>query len=618
MVMQSIVAMSYGRLTTLIQSIDFSYLESVRIKTVDACIEDVIEKAKEIERNERVDVFVSAGANARILSQGLKKPFVEIRVTGFDILLALEKARQFTKKVAIVTYEKKLPFLSEIEPLLSIKIKQITYRHAVQIGKIIDQLLEEDVSAVIGSSLVLEMAGKRGMRGVFIYSTDSVTRALETAAQIASINKKEAVKAEELRTILNFAYEGIIATDKDGVITVLNPVAEKITNLPKERALKKTIKTVLPKVNLSKIMTGQRTELNQVQSIGGKKYFTNIIPIIVNGMVTGAVVTIKDVASIQEAEEKIRKELYKKGFLVDITFDDIITDCDSMRKLKEQAFSYAQTDLTIVILGETGTAKELFAKSIHKSSLRAQKPFVAINCAAFPETLLESELFGYEEGAFTGARKGGKPGVFELASNGTIFLDEIGEIPLRLQTRLLRVLEEHEVMRIGGDRIKHVDVRVIAATNKDLWKMVEEGRFRDDIYYRLNVLELLIPPLRERREDIPVLVKFFLRKSRPELSEDKLAEISRHPILLEYDWPGNVRELKNIVKRFSVLYTSDTGFSSLITSLFYRRGEQAAHRGYREEIVRTLREVRGNKSLAARKLGISRTTLWRRLKELDA
>ena len=231
----------------------------------------------------------------------------------------------------------------------------------------------------------------------------------------------------------------------------------------------------------------------------------------IKGYSHGAVATFQPIGAIQASEQKIRLTSHKRGLIAKNTLADIAGESDPIVQAKEQAKLYAQSDSTVIIVGETGTGKEIFAQAIHNASPRARGPFVAINCAALPENLLESELFGYEGGAFTGARKEGKPGLFELAHGGTIFLDEIGEMSLAVQARLLRILEEREVMRLGGDRVIPVDVRVIAATNKDLFHKVTQKSFRQDLFYRLCVLQLRLPPLRERLEDIPHLLERFFK-----------------------------------------------------------------------------------------------------------
>lgn len=273
----------------------------------------------------------------------------------------------------------------------------------------------------------------------------------------------------------------------------------------------------------------------------------------------GGVVTFKECTEIQRLELKFRQTARRKGYVARYTFDDIIGVNDRILEIKKLASRFAKADPSILILGESGTGKELFAQAIHNVSGRKDKPFVAFNCAAVTESLIESELFGYEEGAFTGARKGGKPGLFELAHRGTVFLDEVGDIPLTVQARLLRVLQEKEVIRVGGTDVIPVDIRIIAATNQDLWRMVQEGNFRRDLYYRINVLCLHLPTLAERVEDIPFLVSHMLEKRgiRKDIPKDMMR------ILLEYHWPGNIRELENCLEHVINVYSGSFKLSDL-------------------------------------------------------
>jgi transcriptional regulator with PAS, ATPase and Fis domain len=300
-----------------------------------------------------------------------------------------------------------------------------------------------------------------------------------------------------------------------------------------------------------------------------------------------------------------------------------------MEDLICRARKYAELDsTTVLILGETGTGKELFAHSIHNESPRAKGPFVAINCAALPENLLESELFGYAEGAFTGARRGGKIGLFEMAHMGTIFLDEIGDMPLNLQSRLLRVIQEKEVMRIGDDRVIPVDVRIIASTNRNLEEDIEKGAFRRDLFYRLNVLKLIIPPLRERKEDIPLLVDLFVEKYSARLGK-KVRGITQkaRDLLMNLDYPGNVRELKGIIERAVAFAESeyieeaDLGISNQAAkqSDAISRDIFKVNFTLKEIEIMAIKEAlaktQNNISGAARLLGVDRTTIWRKIKE---
>ncbi|OAA84965.1 sigma-54 interaction domain-containing protein [Clostridium ljungdahlii] len=251
---------------------------------------------------------------------------------------------------------------------------------------------------------------------------------------------------------------------------------------------------------------------------------------------------------MEQLAKKLTVKYTNKGLIARYDFNSIKTNSSSIKECIKLSNKVAKSDLTVLITGESGTGKELFAQSIHNASLRKNWPFVAINCAAVPESLLESELFGYESGAFTGARKEGKVGLFEQANMGTIFLDEIGDMPLTLQARLLRVLQERQVMRIGSDRLINVDIRVIAATNKNLLQMVEEGQFREDLFYRINVLPINIPPVRERKEDIISLIKYFMGRKKTIRLSDEVMEI-----FMNYSWPGNIREIQNVASYIKIM-----------------------------------------------------------------
>ncbi|HHV61280.1 MAG TPA: sigma 54-interacting transcriptional regulator [Firmicutes bacterium] len=377
---------------------------------------------------------------------------------------------------------------------------------------------------------------------------------------------------------------------------------------------------------------GTGPEVGKIRNIGGVQVITNRIPIVLDDRPVGAVVTFLDIGRIQSLEAKARKELATRGLVARVNFSDIIGSSGVMLRLIETARRYSQVDAPILICGETGTGKEMFAQAIHNASPRAGGPFVAVNCAALPESLLESELFGYVEGAFTGARRQGKLGLFELAHRGTIFLDEVSEMPLSVQARFLRVIQEKEVIRLGDDKVIPVDIRIIAATNRDLEALVQEGKFRRDLYYRLDVLNLTLPPLRERgREDIRACLEYFMRKCELRLGHPlKMLSPEDMEAVLNYRWPGNIRELENFVERLGALANPEDGSvpAGLVKSMLscnnalgdgdLRESNEGRARSLREveleAIERALRECGGNKRKAAALLGISQTTLWRRLK----
>ena len=605
-------------LSSVIRNLQYMPPPDVSIRLVDAFLEDALAKAVRIEESGEVDVFVSAGSNARFLATALKKPLVEVNVTGFDLLHAFTAARKISDSVAVFTYPDQIEHLTATLDVLSMNVRTVEYdfENLVNMEKALDELQDQGINTIIGSSLMFQMAKRRGMTPVFIYSNDSMKRALDQAIQIAKSNQEEADRSKRFETILDFTYGGIIGTNADGLVTAFNPSAERITGLQRDKAMGRFIGGIFPGLRLSRIMHLQQPELNQIVSEGNKQILANYIPIISEGVFTGAVVTFQDFGAIQAAEEKIRSNIYKKGFQVKTSLESIYGRSPALENAKENARLYASSDATVLILGESGTGKELFSRGIHRASERSEQPFVAINCGAFPEPLLESELFGYDEGAFTGARRGGKKGLIEMAHHGTLFLDEIAEMPTALQTRMLRVLEEREVMHVGGDRIINVDVRVIAATNKDLAGLVRAGLFREDLYYRLTVLILRIPSLRERSEDIPLLASLFLAELLPCLQVATIRKLAAHPCLQRYPWPGNVREFKNFMERFAVLSPAYPDSEALLTSLFDADERDDCEKS--DAIARALHAAGGNHAEAARKLGVSRTTLWRRLKSLGS
>ena len=327
------------------------------------------------------------------------------------------------------------------------------------------------------------------------------------------------------------------------------------------------------------------------------------------------------------------KEEVKKLRTTKYTVDDIIGESKAIQHLRNQVRQAAKSNSTVIITGETGTGKELVAHAIHSLSLRCLRNFVRVNASGFPETLIESEFFGYEEGAFTGARKGGKKGKFELANGGTLFIDEINQMPFHLQPKLLRALQEHEIERVGGNETIPVDIRVIVATNENLEKKIKEKTFREDLYYRLKVIEIKTPALREIKEDIPVMIKAMIEKLNPMLGKD-IKDVNPDAMkkLMEYHWPGNIRELKNSVERAmnyaeeSNLRLGDFNFGGLESHQQYSiktiKGKENPIEDMRREIekkmiVEAIEYCSGNKSKAAELLKISRTLLHQKIKRLD-
>jgi PAS domain S-box-containing protein len=436
------------------------------------------------------------------------------------------------------------------------------------------------------------------------------------------VRRKEQEQVELLRTIIDSSTDGIVAVDGKSRITIFNPAAEEVFDIKANDALGRNVGDVIPNTRLPLIVARGHAEIGEIQRIGARVIATKRIPIKLDDSVIGAIASFQDVTQLQLFEQTVRQKLYDKGLVAKVRLEQVIGDSAAINQVKTKAREFAAADSTILITGETGTGKEMLAQSIHNLGRRKHGPFVAVNCAALPETLLESELFGYEDGAFTGAKKGGKSGLFELAHRGTIFLDEIGEMPLSLQARILRVLQEREVMRLGGNCVIPVDIRVIAATNQDLMPLIQERRFRKDLYYRLDVLRLHVPPLRERREDIKVLAEHFLAKYSALGCQAAGLDESAAGMLVNHHWPGNVRELANIIERTLLLnrgscITASALRASLGDSWREERSSDTTTLQQQElaTIHRVLQEENFSYSRAAARLGINRTTLWRKLRD---
>ena len=354
----------------------------------------------------------------------------------------------------------------------------------------------------------------------------------------------------QFEILMEILDEGIVGVNEKGEIFASNRKLEEITGISSRGALHRPAGEVYPFLPFAKCLTERAVQPAQVVSAGGVNFNVAVAPVLRGGDCIGAFATVQRFSDAENRQNELRSQLLHKGYRAKYTFDDVVGQSPAIRKCVSILKKMSLTPLPVLLIGETGTGKELFAHAVHNASPRSSGPFVAINCAAMPESLLESELFGYEEGAFTGARKGGKPGLFEFAHKGTLFLDEVEGMSPALQVKLLRVLQEREIMRVGGNRIISVDVRVVSATNENLEKRVEEGSFRRDLYYRLNTLPVLIPPLREREGDLMLLLDSFRKKIGASFTLSPEAE----RLLLSHSWRGNIRELRNVVE-----YCSYTG-----------------------------------------------------------
>ena len=437
------------------------------------------------------------------------------------------------------------------------------------------------------------------------------------------------VSRNEMSTVLETTHEGIFALDQKGYVKHCNNRAATLFDTTKRDLIGRHISKLMPGSPAIKVLETGRgyTENEEIFKVdGGQHHFIVTVKPFCNGdEIDGVVVSFRDITEAQKLVYNFSTRAIKN------TVDDIIGTSEKIMIAKKQALITARGNSTVLITGESGTGKEMFAKAIHYASSRSDHPFITVNCGAIPENLLESELFGYEKGAFTGASEKGKAGKFELADGGTIFLDEIGDMPLHLQVKILHVLQNMRFERVGGSKSIIVDVRVIAATNKNLEKLIDEGKFREDLYYRLSVIPLSIPPLRERREDIKMLMYHFLRKYNTFMNR-KITGFSPavEDLYLNHDWPGNVRELENAVEYGTNMAFGDTIDIDEVPARIMKKEEEIVKfknldkplaeqiKLYEREIItRKLTQHTGVKDAVARELGLSRATLYRKLSELD-
>ncbi|MDI9467769.1 MAG: sigma 54-interacting transcriptional regulator [Bacillota bacterium] len=463
------------------------------------------------------------------------------------------------------------------------------------------------------------------------------------AMEIKENNRKLVLTNNQLNNILQSMSDGVLMVDHQGIITQVNPSAEKIIGKTAQEMKGSPVKdvTVGKALCIEKMLAKQQSyydvELMLDTAAGHIYCVSSGKPILDDqGTLNGGVILLRPMEKVQRLVNRF------SGAQANFHFRHIIGNSAEIRETVRLASHATSTMSTVLLQGESGTGKEVFAQAIHNRSARRKGPFVAVNCGAIPRELIASELFGYAEGAFTGAKRGGRPGKFELASGGTLFLDEIGDMPLDQQVALLRVLQDKKITRVGGDMMIPVDIRIICATNRDLKQEIEKGRFREDLYYRLNVITIEVPPLRRRREDIPLLVDYFLKN----IGRDWGVEIeSVEPEVMEYltryEWPGNVRELQNVVERMISMADGNTIGLNLLPPEIYnandlansqekvvpvRMGRLSRERQNRkqllaekesQEILALLTKHGGNVSQVARDMGVSRNTLYRKMKQYN-
>jgi transcriptional regulator with PAS, ATPase and Fis domain len=604
--------------------------ETIEVHT--AYLEEAYQLCRKLEK-EGTEVLISRGGNTKYLREVTTLPVVDIAHNLADYMEALERVKATKGVVGVFSYQKRIDYMDTAAKLIDADMRQYIFESRSDLSDVVDGAIADGIVLGIGGVVSQYECEARGIEYIRVVSSrDAIVNANKNAKEVYRIQKEEKEKSAQYRiqmenhkAVVDFSYNGIIGLDKDFIVNVYNTWAEKILDITKEQIIGRHIFDALPETQLIKVMESGVAEFDVFKKVNGKQIIINRIPIMINGEVQGIVATFQDVKTIQESERKIRRNLTGRGLVAKYAFSDIQTVSPAMHQCIEIARGYAKSSSTVLIYGESGTGKELFAQSIHQASPRRSQPFVAINCAALPATILESELFGYEEGTFTGAKKGGKIGLFELAHEGTLFLDEIAEIPLTLQAQLLRVLQEKQIRRLGSDKIIPIDVRVVTATNKDLTVEVNEGRFREDLFYRINILRLSIPPLRERKEDIVKIGNYLVKTNDYKLYIDNKEKWETiFELLGDYHFHGNVRELQNIIERTMVVLKENIydfeNYKKLLGDILNienvnLKKKQSEHRiQEKQRILDVLSESNWSKTKAAERLGLSRSTLWRKMK----
>ena len=629
-----VVAVGRYRLGRVFERLAPEIVMLAQVDMVNEAFENAVAAVRALHARQPIDAIVAAGASGDWLRQHLDIPVAMVEVRGFDLMRALAQARAVSPRVGLVSFDGPSEHLAQLDALFGMGIRQFSYHGPADAPACVEALLAAGIKAVVAPGLVADLAEQAGMTSVLMYSDEAVRQALDDAVHLARLGRTERARHERMNTIFAQLQDGVLAVDLQQRIEALNPAMAQLLNAPAATLQGQVLPALEPALELGMALQLSAAPSEEVVQLATRTLVVRRAPIVENGIVTGALLVCRDPAAIQRADRHLRASQRHRGAAtVRHGIDAFAGDSAAARRVRELAGLCAASDATVLITGESGTGKELVAQGIHSASRRAGQPFMAVNCAALAESLLESELFGYDEGAFTGARRGGKTGLIEAAHTGSLFLDEIGDMPLALQTRLLRVLQEREVLRIGATVPVPVDLRVIAATHADLAAQVDRGLFRRDLYYRLAVLRVATPALRERREDVPALARrmFNKRGAAPAAALEALLALAA-----QYPWPGNVRELENMVERLLACHAYlapgpqaqvdrdriSEVFPELVLAQPPVARQQLLKEGRQAAEARRVREVlasvQGDQRQACLLLGISRATLWRRLRTEQA
>ena len=577
--------------------------------------------ARNLSRASDYDIIVVRGMTSRALSEKYPETtIVDIKMDAFDVSSALLEAKKKfpgIRKIGLILPSSSICSASILTELLGIEVVMREVRGEEHMESTLREMVKEGCEVFIGGLTLKRVSEKMGLEYVHIKTGPSaIESSIKDAITAAHILDRERSRLGFMKSLVNNTPDSLFIIDDKGKITAANHAASSFFRRPNLVGM--DAKDLFP-LEIYSVCD----DVEVVQTIGDQTVLITEHPVHIEGEKRATYVSLRLVEDIRRTEKKIRSKLQEKGLTAKYSFSDIVTEQVEMKQLVAKALRYAHVEGNVLLTGETGTGKELFVQSMHNASPRRDKPFVAVNCAALSEQLLESELFGYTEGSFTGAQKGGKTGLFELAQGGTIFLDEIGEMPIRFQAKLLRVIQEREIRKIGGDEFIPVDVRIMSATNQNIPDLIEKGLFRRDLYYRINLLTLHIPPLRERLDDIPAIFKRFVeRKSKALNIVPPMVEKDALECLKGYSWPGNIRELRNVAERAVIFSSSNCITRDTLKEIDVSVGEKKASEEKKipltsEELYRRYVESGLTLNDFALSIGISRTTLWRKFKVLN-
>lgn len=586
---------------------------------------DALKIAEELEK-EGTKIIVTRGGTYQLLKKHLRIPVVEIKVSVYDIVESFDKIDDTNEVIGLVGYSNIVVGFDVLKKFIPNEVVKIEIKDNEDIYSVINANREKGIKTFIGDSTIKGIVEELDCRGFLINSQkDSILNSILEAKRINHAIKIENYRTKQITAITDFVYNGIVSIDVNDKITIFNKASEKIFGITHNEAVNKNIKDIIPNNKLLNLLKSGDVVIGEIINVRDSKVSCSITPINLEGNAEGAVLSFQEAQELQNLEQKIRRSLDAKGFIAKYSFKDIIYKSAEMKECIEIAKEYSKYNAPIYIRGESGVGKELFCQSIHNYSSRKNGPFVAVNCAGIAPTLIESEFFGFEEGSFTGAKKKGRPGVFELAHKSTLFLDEISEIPIEMQGRLLRVLQEKEIMRVGGEKVIPIDVKIITASNKDLKKMIEAGLFRKDLYYRINVLSISIPSLNDRKEDVLLLAEHFIKRSSKAYNKEpiKLTKEVKN-LLLNINYEGNVRELENIIEKAVVLssfehlknYSNEQQNNDVNIIDTCIESEVSLKELENSYILKIYNKTDHNLKKTSEILKIDKSTLWRKMKQL--